>query len=247
MARWFIALAYKGSAFAGFQKQDKELTIQGEVDKALKVLLKEDIKTSTSSRTDAGVHALKNYLHFDFEGTIPTSADYALNGILHQDIRILSVEQVADDAHTRFDPIGRKYAYKIIRDKDPFLRETAFHYPHEVNLDLMNEACQLLLQTKDFESFCKKNTDVKTTLCSLSHCEWSVQKDHLLFEVQANRFLRGMVRGLVGTTLRVGREQYSLEKFQDIINAKDCTAADFGAPAHGLCLEEVVFPENYFA
>jgi tRNA pseudouridine38-40 synthase len=242
MPRYFIELAYKGGAFSGFQAQENELTIQGELDKALQILFKQSIVTTTSSRTDAGVHAYQNFLHWDIESPIPTSTIYSLNSILHQDIVIKNIFLVSDSAHARFDATGRKYAYHISFSKNPFLKDSSYHFPFHIEVEKMNQAACLLKNHTDFTSFSKKKTDVKTFNCSIIESYWE-QKDnnHIIYHVQANRFLRGMVKALVGTQLLVGRGKINLEDFEQIILSKDCTQADFSPPSYGLFLEKVIY------
>jgi tRNA pseudouridine38-40 synthase len=246
MPRYFIEVAYKGTHFKGFQSQIAVNSIQGEINKALQTLFKIPIATTTSSRTDAGVHALQNFLHFDTDIQLPSSFIYNLNSIISQDILIKTIKPVQDQAHARFDAIMRKYAYHIIPYKNPFLRETAYFLPFNLDIGLMNEAAQRLLHYTSFESFSKRNTDVKNFNCKITTSHFDINENEMIYHVASNRFLRGMVRALVGTLILVGRKKISIPAFEEIICKKDCTYADFSAPAHGLFLENVSYPDSIF-
>lgn len=243
MPRYFIEVCYKGTSFKGFQIQDNGITIQGEINRALRIILKEEIQTTTSSRTDSGVHAIQNFLHFDTTQLISGKSIYNLNAIIHDDILIRAIYLVTNTAHARFDAIAREYTYHIICEKNPFKKEFAYFYPFPLDIGLMNEAALALLSNSDFSSFAKRHSDVNNFNCNLSYAKWEQIEDGLIaFRVKSNRFLRGMVRALVGTQLLVGRKKISLEEFKAIILAKDCTESDFSAPAHGLFLEKVFYP-----
>lgn len=243
MPRYFLELAYKGTAYHGFQIQDNAPTIQLAIEKALFTLFKVKLELTGSSRTDAGVHALQNYFHFDTDLSITNKHIYNLNAILPEDIAVKSIKPVANDAHCRFDAIARSYHYYIYQQKNPFLKDRGWFYPYELDLALLQQAAAVLKNHTDFTSFAKRNTQVFTHNCSIHISEWSIAADYqLLYHVQANRFLRGMVRGLVGTMLKVGRGQLSLGDFEQIILAKDCTKADFSTPPQGLFLAKVIYP-----
>jgi tRNA pseudouridine38-40 synthase len=241
MARYFIEVAYLGTSFNGFQIQGKQLTIQGEINRALSLVLKQEIQTTTSSRTDAGVHAYQNFLHFDTEKRITTKTIYSMNAIVHKDLVIKNIYIVEPNNHSRFDATGRKYSYHVIQEKNPFLKETAYFFPFPIDVELMNEAAQLLIGKFDFTSFSKRNTDVNNYYCTIELAYWENQKNSLTFHIQSNRFLRGMVRAIVATLLQVGRKKISIQDFQSIIDSKDCTKADFSAEGCGLFLEEVKY------
>ena len=241
MARYFIEVAYLGTSFNGFQIQDKQLTIQGEINRALSIVLKQEIQTTTSSRTDSGVHAYQNYLHFDTDKQITTKTIYSMNAIVHKDLVIKNIYIVESSNHSRFDATGRKYSYHVIQEKNPFLKETAYFFPFPIDIELMNEAAQLLIGKFDFTSFSKRNTDVNNYYCTIELAYWENQKNSLTFHIQSNRFLRGMVRAIVATLLQVGRKKISIQDFQSIIDSKDCTKADFSAEGCGLFLDEVKY------
>jgi tRNA pseudouridine38-40 synthase len=241
MARFFLEVAYRGTAYSGFQSQENANTIQQEVEQAFRTLQRNAVVLTGSSRTDAGVHALQNFFHFDFESPLHPQFVYKINAILPSDIVVRSVQQVADDAHCRFDASSRVYDYFIYRSKDPFLEDRAWYFPYTLNMEALQEAAALLMRHHDFTSFSKRNTQVKTFECSIMESSWRQQQDCLVYRVRANRFLRGMVRALVATMLQVGRGTLSLEDFTAVIDAKDCTRASFAAPAHGLFLVEVCY------
>ncbi len=244
--RYFLELAYHGSEFAGFQIQLNAPTVQEEVEKALEVLCKIPIPLTGSSRTDAGVHAKQNFFHFDTELELEPKQLYNLNAILPKSIAALSLRKMPDDAHSRFGASGRLYKYYLCAAKSPFYNDRAWFYPYPLNLDVLNEVAAMLLGKHNFTSFSKRNTKVKTMDCTLSLSNWAYEGNLLVYTVQGNRFLRGMVRGLVATMLRAGRGVLAVNGFAQILAARDGSKADFSAPAHGLFLEQVLFPEGYF-
>lgn len=246
MPRYFIELAYKGSNYSGFQKQNNAITIQYEVERAMKVYFQTEVNLTGSSRTDAGVHAFQNFFHLDlvkiFSAEELDKASYHLNAILPADIVIKRIFLVGEEAHCRFDAISRSYIYTIYRVKNPFIYDRAYFYPYPLDIDLLNQAAHLLTLYNDFQSFSKKNTQVYTFNCTLINSKWNNNSDNtLIYQVTGNRFLRGMVRGLVGTMLKVGREKITLEQFKLIIESKDQSQTDFATPAHGLTLASVNF------
>lgn len=240
--RYFLEICYKGTRYAGFQIQQNANTIQAEIENALSILFKKHIELTGSSRTDAGVHAIQNYFHFDLEENFKPAFVYNLNAMLPQDIVVKSVFLVNENAHCRFQALSRKYHYFITSTKDPFSNETAWYYPYKLDMGLLNQAAALLFNHTDYTSFSKRNTQAKTKECTIIQSEWKQEGEKLVFHIQANRFLRGMVRGLVGTMLLVGREKISIADFETIIRSKDCTKANFATPAHGLFLVEVAYP-----
>ena len=245
MARYFIEVAYKGTGYAGFQVQQNANTIQAEIEKALHVYFRKVFSLTGSSRTDAGVHAQQNFFHFDSDIIFTTAetdkATYHLNAILPLDIAIKNIRQVAENAHCRFDATARSYRYCVHQHKDPFLQDDSYYYPYPLNIDAMNEAAKLLFDFTDFESFAKKNTQVFTYNCTIFLSEWKYENNMLIYTVTGNRFLRGMVRGLVGTMLLVGKGKHSMEDFKNIVESKDSSKTDFSAPAKGLVLLEVKY------
>ena len=244
MPRYFLELSYKGTAYSGFQVQENAHTIQGELEKALQTLFKSSFELTGSSRTDAGVHANQNFFHFDTETEILQKNAYNLNAIVPADISIKGIYPVPDTAHCRFDAVSREYNYFIYKEKNPFLNDRAWQFPYPVNLDLLQEAARTISQYKDFTSFSKRNTQVKTFICTIEASEWVQEGPLLIYRVRANRFLRGMVRGLVGTMLKVGRGQMDIEGLKSVIEAKDCSKADFSTPAQGLFLNRVIYKDT---
>jgi tRNA pseudouridine38-40 synthase len=242
--RYFLELSYVGDRYAGFQIQQNAVTVQYEVQKALEVIFKKSFELTGSSRTDAGVHARQNFFHFDTDLVIQPKVAYNLNAILPDDISVTSLRQVADNAHCRFDATSRLYQYMIYGDKDPFLRNRAYFFPYKLDINLLSEAAAVLMEYSDFTSVSKRNTQTFTNLCTILQSDWKIQGNLLIYTVEANRFLRGMVKGLVGTMLRVGRGKTSLENFRKIIEGLDCSLADFSVGAHGLYLTEVKFRES---
>ena len=241
--RYFLEVAYKGTGYAGFQVQQNAKTIQGEVEQALLTVFKKIIQLTGSSRTDAGVHALQNYFHFDVDFEINAQVVYNLNAILPLAIVIKSIKLVEPNAHSRFQAVSREYKYYITKVKNPFVTETAWYYPYAVEINILNEAAKLITEYTDFTSFAKRNTQVNTNKSNIIKSQWYYHDDLLVFNVEANRFLRGMVRGLVGTMLLAGRKRITLLDFKEIIEAKDCTKASFATPAHGLFLTSVKYPQ----
>jgi tRNA pseudouridine38-40 synthase len=243
MPRYFIEVAYKGTAYSGFQVQQNAVTIQFEVEKALSIYFKQSFSLTGASRTDAGVHALQNYFHFDTEDSLDDSFKvvYSLNAILPRDIVIKKIFHVKDDAHCRFDAILREYKYYLYCEKDPFLQDRAYYFPYKTDITLLKEAASLIMEHTDFTSFSKRNTQVKNFICNVYKSEWNYEANTLVYNVQANRFLRGMVKGIVGTMLMLGMNKISLKEFNSIILNKDCTKANFSVPAHALFLVKVAY------
>ncbi len=245
MSRYFIEVAYKGTNYAGFQVQENANTIQAEVEKALAIYFREKIGLTGSSRTDAGVHARQNFFHFDSD-MLSNYNDlakpvYHLNAILPSDVVVKSIRMVKDNAHCRFDAISRSYEYNIYQIKDPFLQSTAYFYPFTLDVQLLQQFATELIAHRDFEAFSKRSTQVHTFNCNIHKSEWIITPDGLIFQVTANRFLRGMVKGLVGTMLKCAGKNNSLQQFQAIIASKDPSMVNFSVPSHGLSLCKVCY------
>ena len=245
MARYFIEVAYNGTNYAGFQIQQNANSVQAEIEKGLKIFYREEFQLTGSSRTDAGVHALQNFFHVDTDAfPIQETIDnniYNLNAILPDDIVIKKIYKVNDESHCRFDAITREYKYFVYKNKDPFIADKAYYYPYTLDLEKLQQAASILLEYTDFTTFSKKNTQVKTFICKLSKSEWTIIDNQFCYNVIGNRFLRGMVRGLVGTMLHVGTNKISINDFRKIIEAKDCTLADFSVPPHALFLVNIQY------
>lgn len=247
MQRYFIKLAYNGQNYNGWQIQDNAPSVQQAINEAISVVLQQKINIVGCGRTDAGVHARQFYAHFDLDKRFDQSElenlKNKLNGILSWDISILNIFPVNNDIHARFSAIKRSYQYIIAKRKDPFSYDSAVYYPHQLNLENMNEAAALLLIYSDFTSFSKLHTQVKTNNCKIESAQW-IEKDHrLIFNISADRFLRNMVRAIVGTLIDVGREKISLKEFKTIIESKNRSNAGFSVPAKGLYLTEVIYPD----
>lgn len=243
--RYFIEVAYIGTRYGGFQIQENSNTIQGELEKALQTVFRQSFSLTGSSRTDAGVHARSNFFHTDTahwaEAELARRV-YNVNAVLPPDLVVKSIREVPADWHCRFTAQARRYQYTCYHTKDPFLADRGYFFPYSIDMDAMQQAAAYLLHVDDFKTFSKRNTQVHTYQCQLSKSEW-LQEGHVFFyQVQGNRFLRGMVRGLVGTMLQVGTGKISQAEFESIVASGDCTRADFSTPPHGLCLEEVLFP-----
>ncbi len=239
MGRFFLEVAYKGTNYSGFQSQENANTVQAEVEKAFRILQREDVLMTGSSRTDAGVHARQNFFHFDYEGVLHPQFVYKTNAILPDDIVVKGLKPAKAGAHCRFDAVSRAYSYYIYQHKDPFLKDRAFYFPYKLDMERMREAAAVVREYRDFRSFSKRNTQVKTFECEIMESAWEMEDGCLVYKVRANRFLRGMVRALTATMLQVGRNKLTVGGLRGIIEAKDCTKASFAVPAHGLFLVAV--------
>jgi tRNA pseudouridine38-40 synthase len=240
--RYFIKLAYNGTQYHGWQIQPNAASVQETMNKAFSVILNSEISLMGAGRTDTGVHAKEMYAHFDFENPIDTTnIIHKLNSYLPKDIVIYSVFPVADDAHTRFDAVKRTYEYHINTFKDAFLQEQSWYFHQKLDLDLMNEAAGLLLKHTDFQCFSKVNTDVNTFDCTIFEAHWQQENDKLIFTISANRFLRNMVRSIVGTLINIGLHKITLADFETIIESKNREKAGFSVPAHGLYLTKIEY------
>jgi tRNA pseudouridine38-40 synthase len=244
MARYFLEVQYNGTLYSGFQVQKNGHTIQEALQTTLSILLKEPVSLTGSSRTDAGVHALQNFFHLDTEQPISDQLLYKANAILPKDIVIKNSYLVKTVDHSRYSAVARTYHYHVARVKHPFLVNSAYFFPYTLDIDALQTAASLICRYQDFTSFSKKNTQVKSFLCKVTESKWVLQEDQWVYIVTANRFLRGMVRGLAATLLQVGRGKISIDRFKQIIEAKNSTLADFSAPAHGLFLVKVYFSEG---
>lgn len=241
--RYFIKLAYNGTAYHGWQIQPNAASVQETLNKAFSVLLNSEINLMGAGRTDTGVHAREMYAHFDFENSfdIPKLV-HKLNSFLPRDIVIYQIFPVDSEAHTRFDAIKRTYEYHIHLFKDAFLQEQSWHFTQNLDVDLMNEASKLLFNHTDFQSFSKVNTDVNTFDCTIFEAYWRKEGSKLIFTISANRFLRNMVRSIVGTLVNIGLHKITLADFNSIIESKSRNKAGFSVPAHGLYLTKIEYP-----
>ena len=249
--RYFIRFAYDGTAFHGSQRQPNGITVQETIEQALAMIFREEVPLTFAGRTDAGVHAREMYAHFDI-GEEPMSREgerlvFRLNGILPDSIAIFDIYPVTDDAHARFDAVRRTYEYHIVDHKNPFLCKQATRVRPGLNLAAMNEAAKLLIGKQDFASFCRTNTDVKTTICDLTQAEWKeLGNGHAVFTISADRFLRNMVRAVVGTLFQVGIGKITKEQFAEVIAQHNRCSAGDSAPAQGLYLTHIEYPKEIF-
>lgn len=248
--RFFLRFAYDGTAFHGSQRQPNGNTVQETMEKALAMIFREEVSMTFAGRTDAGVHAREMYAHFDLSNSqlpIANNLIFRLNGILPDSIAIYDLYPVTDDAHARFSAKQRTYEYHIVDHKDPFLCLQATRVRPGLNFEAMNEAAKLLIGKQDFASFCRTNTDVKTTICDLTRAEWKeLDNGHAVFTIAADRFLRNMVRAVVGTLFEVGRGKMTIEQFADVIKQHNRCSAGDSAPAEGLFLTRIDYPEEIF-
>ncbi|MBQ9752253.1 MAG: tRNA pseudouridine(38-40) synthase TruA [Paludibacteraceae bacterium] len=247
--RYFIRFAYDGTAFHGSQRQPNGITVQETMEQALAMIFREEIPLTFAGRTDAGVHAREMYAHFDIGCQLPDAGHicFRLNGILPDSIAIFDIYPITDDAHARFSAVRRTYEYHIVDHKDPFLCQQATRVRPGLDFEAMNEAAQLLIGKQDFASFCRTNTDVKTTICDLTLAEWrELGNGHAVFTIAADRFLRNMVRAVVGTLFEVGRGKMTKEQFAEVIAQHNRCAAGDSAPAEGLFLTHIDYPQEIF-
>jgi len=239
--RYFIEFSYSGSAYFGYQIQPKQISVQEELEKALSTILREPIKTIGAGRTDTGVHARKMFAHFETEQPIAENLVHKLNSFLSENIAVKQIFKVPDDMHARFSATYRTYEYYISLEKDPFSKNFSWQYWRQkpLNIDLMNEACKILFEYDDFTSFAKLHTDNKTNICKIYKAGWERTGNQLKFTICADRFLRNMVRAIVGTMVEVGSGKISPNDLRQIIEDKYRNSAGVSAPAHGLFLVDV--------
>lgn len=241
--RFFIKLAYNGTHYHGWQYQPNAASVQETLNKALSTLLHTEINIMGAGRTDTGVHAREMFAHFDYDSLFDCEKlVYKLNSYLPKDIVVYQIFQVADEAHCRFDATKRTYEYHLNSFKDAFLDEQSWYVNKKLDVDLMNEAAKILLNHTDFQCFSKVNTDVNTFDCTIFEAYWKKENDQLIFTISANRFLRNMVRAIVGTMVNVGLNKISVADVEDIILSKSRKKAGFSVPAHGLYLTKIVYP-----
>jgi tRNA pseudouridine38-40 synthase len=242
--RYFIELAYKGTNYHGWQMQPDAISVQETLQKALSILLNATIDIVGAGRTDTGVHAKHMFAHFDFETEIDTpQLVHKLNSFLPKDIVIYTIFKVDDESHARFDAIKRTYEYHIHTKKDAFENEGSYQFNQPLDIEKMNEACAILYNHNDFECFSKVNTDVRTFNCVIFEAYWSQIGNKIIFTITADRFLRNMVRAIVGTMISVGTEKINIIDFEKIIESKNRSQAGFSVPAQGLYLTKIEY--NY--
>ncbi len=243
--RYFIELSYKGKDYHGWQNQPKAISVQEVLENALSTILKDKIAIVGAGRTDTGVHALQMFAHFDTEITFEEEdLIFKLNSFLPKDIAIHHIFKVKAEAHARFDAISRTYKYRIALKKNAFNFENAYFFTKKLDVDKMNEASKILFQYKDFQCFSKANTDVKTYNCEVMKAEWLLIGDELHFIIKADRFLRNMVRAIVGTMINIGIGKMEILDLHTIIISKNRSEAGYSVPAHALYLIEVEYPKD---
>lgn len=243
--RYFIRLSYRGAGFHGWQTQPNAVTVQATIEQALATVLRVPAAITGAGRTDTGVNAAMMVAHFDCD-TLPggdtTRLVRSLNSLLGRDIAIHSIFPVASDAHARFDATSRTYKYFTHSEKSPFLYPLSWQHPPQLDFDLMNEAAATLPRYSDFTSFSKLHTDVKTNICAVSHARWEREGSQMVFTITADRFLRNMVRAIVGTLVEVGMKKLSLDGFAQVIERKDRCSAGTSMPGHPLFLWNITYP-----
>lgn len=245
--RYFFETSYKGTHYHGWQVQNNAVSVQQVINESLEKILKEPIETLGSSRTDTGVHSSQQFFQLDSD-TVKDLAKlkFRLNSLLPRDISIIDIRQTRPEANCRFDASLRSYEYRVTKVKNPFLFETAIELRKPLNLNRMNKAAELLMGTHDFKSFCKASQAVPGHNCTVKKAIWKEKGTELTFQITANRFLRGMVRAIVGTLLQVGDGSINVKDFQRILRLKDRKQAGPAAPAKGLCLTRVQYPSRIF-
>ena len=243
--RFFIELSYNGKAYHGWQIQPNAITVQAVIEDALSKLLKQKTTIFGAGRTDTGVHALQMFAHFDFEAKFDLeNIVFKLNVFLPKDIAIHNIFEVKEDAHTRFSALSREYVYRIAIKKNVFTTDNSYYLKHELDMLKMNEAAKILYNYKDFKCFSKSHTDVKTYNCDIMHAEWHILNEELVFTIKADRFLRNMVRAIVGTLINVGSGKMEIEELNTIIKSKNRMHAGASAPAHALYLSKIEYPKS---
>ncbi|MBU3822910.1 tRNA pseudouridine(38-40) synthase TruA [Flavobacteriaceae bacterium XHP0103] len=243
--RYFIELSYNGKAYHGWQNQPNAISVQEVLEDSLSKLLNETKAIVGAGRTDAGVHAKQMFAHFDTEvDFVEEDLVYKLNSFLPNDIAIHKVFKVIPEAHARFDALSRTYLYRVDLKKNVFTFDQTYYFKQDLDIDKMNEATNVLFQYKDFQCFSKSKTDVKTYDCDIMEAQWFFKEEELHFVIKADRFLRNMVRAIVGTMINIGLGKISIDEFHAVIQSKSRSKAGFSVPAHALYLIEVAYPNT---
>lgn len=241
--RYFVQLSYKGTNYKGWQRQPNGMTVQEAIESKLEILLRSKINTVGCGRTDTGVHASQFFLHFDFDQELDVDwLIFKMNHLLPEDIAFQKAWTFKEDHHSRYHATERQYHYFLHRTKDPFLNGLSTPLKYDLDIEIMNQAGEYLLGIKDFASFCKVGSEPKTTLCDLTECYWKQDGHRWVMTISANRFLRNMVRSVVGTMIDLGRGKITMEEFREIVAAKDRSAAGTSVPPDGLYLSKVSYP-----
>ena len=245
--RYFISFAYDGTSYHGSQTQPNGNTVQAEMEAAFATILREPVALTFAGRTDAGVHAEKMVAHFDYDKHLPSNFGGRLNNLLPSSIAVLDIRHVTEEAHARFDATSRTYRYRITTRKDPFLYVNHTRVASGLDFEAMNQAAHCLLGRQDFASFCRTHTDVKTTICDVKEAQWVQENEtEAYFVIIADRFLRNMVRAVVGTLFEIGRGKMTTAQFRQVIEAHDRCQAGHSAPAEGLSLVEIIYPKDIY-
>ena len=245
--RFMIQLSYNGTGFHGWQRQINAPSVQQEIEEKLSTILRDETTILGCGRTDTGVHASRYFAHFETEKDFDSKGlIHKLNSMLPVGIAVQNIQPISNDGHARFSATKRSYEYRITKVKDPFLTEQAYRFNLPLNLDIMNKACEMMLGEKDFGCFCKANADNHTNLCNVSEAIWTESENMVVFQISANRFLRNMVRAIVGTMLEIGQGKMDLKEFQNVLDSKDRSYAGPSVPPHGLYLTAVEYPSKIF-
>lgn len=245
--RYFLELSYNGKRYHGWQKQPHAASVQETIEHALSTLFQKQIEIVGAGRTDAGVHAKQLFAHVDLSNDIDLlKLPHRLNALLPSDIAVTSIVPVKEDAHARFDAISRSYEYHLTIGKNPFAQNFAYQVYHKPDVNLMNQAAEHLFAYSDFQCFSKSKTDVKTYICKLKEASWETNGSELIFHITADRFLRNMVRAIVGTLLDIGYQKMSVDEIHTIIKSKDRSRAGTSVPAQGLYLTKVTYPKDIY-
>ena len=241
--RYFLYISYIGTNYHGWQIQKNAHSVQAKLNNSLSKLLGIDIKTFGGGRTDTGVHAINQVAHFDFKDKIDHfNFLHKLNSILPYDISVNKLINTPDNLHARYDAITRKYIYKIHLKKNPFLSGFSYYYNKKINISSLNKACQLIMPNTNFKSFCKSKSNISNYKCIFKHAKWTINNEILIFEIKADRFLRGMVRALIGTMLTLNEDKITLNDFEKIILSNDRKNAGHSVFPGGLYLKEILYP-----
>ena len=246
--RYFIEFSYNGSDYHGWQRQNNAISVQQVLEESLTLIQGENINVIGAGRTDTGVHAKFMVAHFDVKELSKIENDfiYKLNQLLPKSIVMMNIRQVKDDAHARFDAVSRTYLYYISEVKDPFNNSLHYFYKEKLDWDIMNQASKIITNYKDFECFSKSNTDVKTFLCDIEKAFWEINDNGAVFKITANRFLRNMVRAIVGTLIEIGNGKKKIKDLEKILKSKERSKAGYSVPAKGLFLTEIKYPNQIF-
>lgn len=244
--RYFLELEYFGKAYHGWQRQPNAISVQQVVEEKLSTLLQETVEIVGAGRTDSGVHARQIFAHFDSEADFSEEFTFRINSVLPKDISVKALVPVKADAHARFHAVSRAYEYHIVTRKNVFAIDTAYFVQRDLNVEKMNEAAKILLQYSNFKCFSRSRTDVFTYNCVIGEAYWEQQNDRLIFHITADRFLRNMVRAIVGTLLQIGLGKLGVQEMHRIIESEDRSEAGASVPAHGLYLTKIEYPNSIY-